>query len=160
MVVGIGVNDVAENDVTDIVDIDSRAGDGFAHTRCSHLTGRGILQAAAVRADRRSNSAKNYNFSIHIKIGRNVVLVLNNGFSLSTPVAPTGVFAGSLVSAFIEVTQSGCQKSALPRLPDPHHPLLCRALRSGCSERRSVPPIGFGGRVGGAAIRNIIAIGV
>jgi len=93
MVVGIGVNDVAENDVTDVVDIDSGAGDGFPHTGRRHLTGRRILQAAAVRTDCRSNSAKNYNFSIHIKLGRNVVLV--NWFLLSTPVAPAGVFAGS-----------------------------------------------------------------
>jgi hypothetical protein len=71
-VVGIGVNDVAENDVTDVLDIDSRAGNGFPHTRCAHLTGRGILQAAAVPADGRSNSAKNNNFSIHIKSGRNI----------------------------------------------------------------------------------------
>jgi hypothetical protein len=66
------VNDVAENDVTDVFDIDSRTGDGFPHTRCGHLTGRGILQAAAVPADGGSNSAKNYNFSIHIKSGRNM----------------------------------------------------------------------------------------
>ncbi len=98
MVVGIGVNDVAKNDVTDIVDIDSGAGDRFPHTRGGHLTGRGIFQAAPVPADCRSNSAKNYNFSIHIKLSRNVVLV--NWFSLSTPVAPAGIFAGSLVSAF------------------------------------------------------------
>jgi len=70
--VGIGVNDVAENDVTDVFDIDSGAGDGFPHTRCGHLTGWGILQAAAVSANRRSNSAKNYNFSTHINLGRNI----------------------------------------------------------------------------------------
>ena len=69
MVVGIGVNDIAENDVTDVFDIDSGAGDGFLYTRCGHFTGRDILQAAAVSADCRSNSAKNYNFSIHIKLG-------------------------------------------------------------------------------------------
>ena len=95
--VGIGVNDVAENDVTDVFDIDSGAGDGFPHTRCGHLTGRGILQAAAVPADCRSNCAKNYNFSIHIKLGRNVVLLLNNSFSLSAPGAPADIFASSLV---------------------------------------------------------------
>jgi hypothetical protein len=70
MVVGIGVNDVAENDVADVFDIDSGAGDGFPYTRCGHLTGWGILQAAAVPANGRSNSAKNDNFSIHIKSGK------------------------------------------------------------------------------------------
>jgi hypothetical protein len=135
MVVGIGVNDVAENDVTDVFHIDSGAGDSFPHTRCGHLTGRGILQAAAVRADCRPNSAKNYNFSIHIKLGRNVVLLLNNWFR---PPLPTHrpVFASSLVSLSYELNKSGCQKSALPRLPDPNHPLLCQAPRSWCSERR------------------------
>ena len=78
MVVGIGVDDVAENDVTDVFDIDSGAGDGFPHTRRRHLTGRGILQAAPVPADCRSNSAQNYNFSFHIKLGRNLVSLLTN----------------------------------------------------------------------------------
>jgi hypothetical protein len=76
------VNDVAEHDVTDVFDIDSGTGDGFPHARCRHFTGRAILQAAAVPADCRSNSAKNYNFSTHIKLPRNVVLVLQNWFSL------------------------------------------------------------------------------
>jgi hypothetical protein len=72
MVVGIGVNDVAENDVPDVFDIDSGTSDGFPYTGRGQLTGRGILQAAAVPADCRANSTKNYNFSIHIK-SRNVV---------------------------------------------------------------------------------------
>jgi hypothetical protein len=101
MVVDIGVNDVAKNDVTDVFDIDSGALDGFPHTRCGHLTGRGVLQAAAVPADCRSNSAKNYNFSIHMKLGRKVTLLLNNWFSLSAPGAPAGIFASSLVTAFM-----------------------------------------------------------
>jgi hypothetical protein len=101
-VVGIGVNDVAENDVTDVFDIDSGAGDGLPHTRCGHLTGWAILQAAAVPADCRSNSAQNYNFSIHIKLGETLFLVLKNWFSLSAPGAPAaGIFASSLVSAFL-----------------------------------------------------------
>jgi hypothetical protein len=98
LVAGFGVNNVAENDVADVFAIDTGADDGFAHTRCRHLTRGGILQAAAVPADCRSNSAKNYNFSIHIKLGRNVVLLLNNWFSLSAPSTPVDVFASSLVS--------------------------------------------------------------
>jgi hypothetical protein len=79
------------------LDIDSGAGHGFPHTRCGHVTGRGILQAAAVPADCRSNSAKNYNFSTHIKLGRNVVLLLNNSFSLSAPGTPAEICASSLL---------------------------------------------------------------
>jgi hypothetical protein len=82
MVVGIGVNDIAENDVTDVFDIDSGAGHRFPHTRGRHLAGRGILQAAAVPADCRSNSAQNYYFSFHIKLGEKLLL-LKNGLSLS-----------------------------------------------------------------------------
>jgi hypothetical protein len=67
MVVGIGVDDVAENDVTDVFDIDAGAAHGFPDTCCGHLTGRGIFQTASIPPDCRSNSAKNYNFSIHIK---------------------------------------------------------------------------------------------
>jgi hypothetical protein len=66
MVVGISMNDVAENDVTNVFGIDSGTVDGFPHTDCGHLAGRGILKAAAVPGDCRSNSAKNYNFSIHM----------------------------------------------------------------------------------------------
>jgi hypothetical protein len=63
--VGIGVDYVAENDVTHILGIDAGARNRFPHARCRHLAGRRIFEAATVPSDRRSNSAKNYNFSIH-----------------------------------------------------------------------------------------------
>jgi len=46
LVAAFGVNDVAENDVADVFDIDSGAGDGFPHARCGHFSGRGILPAS------------------------------------------------------------------------------------------------------------------
>jgi hypothetical protein len=123
LVAAFGVNDVAKNDVADVFDIDSGAGDGFPHTRCGHLTGRGILQAAAVSANRRSNSAKNYNF-FHIKLGRNVVLLLKNRFSLSAPAHRPAFFASSLPRVLTKQVAKNRLHQSCPTLT-----ILCSAER-------------------------------
>ena len=66
-------------------------------------------------ARRRSNSAKNYNFSIHVNLGRDVVLLLKNRFSLSAPAHRPAFVASSLPRALTKQVA----KNRLHRLVQP-----------------------------------------
>jgi len=63
MIVRIGMDDVAEDDVADVGRLDAGPADGLAHAQRRQLTGREILQATAVAADRRPRAAQDDDLS-------------------------------------------------------------------------------------------------
>ena len=63
MVVRVGVDDVAEDDVADLARLDAGAADGLAHADRRQIAGRNVLQTAAVAADRRPHAAQNHDFT-------------------------------------------------------------------------------------------------
>src|SRR5262245_51600365 len=63
MIVDVGMDDVAEDDVADLRGFDAGAVDRFTDADCRQLARRGIFQAASEAADRRPYATQNNDFA-------------------------------------------------------------------------------------------------